>query len=434
MIRGLIVAVILLLSGAAKGDADPEAFSQPLSGLSDHDRATIHLGNSLFRKSWRPAPSDTTSSDGLGPLYNARSCSDCHFRDGRGRPPETENDPAPGLILRLSPPDPVYGHQLQTRAISGHQPEGQPTITYREQTVRLADGEEVRLRKPVYAITGEPYGPLAGQSRLSPRLAPPVFGLGLLEAVPDDAILALADPHDRNRDGISGRARFVHSRASGEVRPGRFGWKSEQATIADQNASALSNDIGIGNALFPDLWGDCSPTQATCRAGPHGGSARHGGLEVSDKVLRHLTFYLQGLAPPAPRGQADDLIQTGRRIFTETGCAACHRPSFTTASTPALSALADREIHPYTDLLLHDMGDGLAAGDRWAREWRTPPLWGIGLTKSVSGYEFYLHDGRARTLAEAILWHGGEAAPARDKFRNLPKPDRSALLHFLRSL
>jgi len=421
------LAALVVLADDRALAAGPDAFSQPLAGLSDHDRATVHLGNSLFRKSWRPAPSETTASDGLGPLYNARACSDCHVGDGRGNPQD-------GLILRLPAPDPVYGAQIQDKAVAGVKPEGRILVEYREHNVALSGGEIVRLRQPLYRVADPQYGAIADAIGFSPRLAPPVFGLGLLEAVAAPEILRYADPEDRDGDGISGRANRVRSEAHQEARLGRFGWKAGQATIADQNAVALLNDIGIGNPLFPSLWGDCTAAQTACRLAPHGGSERHGGLEVSRKVMRHLTFYLQGLAAPAAR----DGAEAGKRIFRGIGCAACHRPEMRTGQDHPLAALRDRTIRPYTDMLLHDMGDGLAdgqtEGDASGREWRTAPLWGIGLTAVVNGNTYYLHDGRARSLTEAILWHGGEAAIARDKFKALTAKDRQRLLAFLRSL
>ncbi len=425
-----LLAALALLFWSTAAIADPDAFSRPLPFLSDNDRATVHLSNSLFRKSWRPAPSATTASDGLGPLYNARSCADCHFRDGRGRPPNT-GERALSLLLRLAPADPIYGRQLQNNAVDGHQPEGQVRVSYVERTVMLSGGEVVRLRKPIFGVEGETYGPLAPATQLDPRLAPPVFGLGLLEAISEQDILAGADPQDRDGDGISGRSAIV----DGAV--GRFGWKAGQLSIANQNAKALFLDIGIGNRRHPALWGDCTTAQTECQAGPHGDSPRHDGLEVSDKVLGHLTFYLQGIAPPLPRNTNAPEVQTGARLFTEIGCAACHRPYWRTGNTHPLAVLHERNIQPYTDLLLHDMGDALAGGAEdtaTAREWRTAPLWGIGLTQAVSGHAFYLHDGRARSLTEAILWHGGEAQAARDRFAALAKRRRDALLAFLASL
>ncbi len=421
----LAALVVVGIKGAVA--AGPDAFSQPLAGLSDHDRATVHLGNSLFRKSWRPAPSETTASDGLGPLYNARACADCHVGDGRGHPDN-------GLILKLPARDPVYGAQIQDKAVSGVKAEGWISVTYREQKIVLSSGEVVRLRQPDYRVVDPAYGPISVKGRLSPRLAPPVFGLGLLEAVDVSEILAYADPGDQDGDGISGRANRVRSRAHGDTRLGRFGWKAEQATIADQNAVALSNDIGIGNPLYPALWGDCTFAQTGCRQAPHGGSERHGGLEVSAKVARHLTFYLQGLDAPAAR----EAREAGAQLFRRIGCADCHRAEMRTGADHPLAALRGRKIRPYSDMLLHDMGEGLAddlaEGEATGREWRTAPLWGIGLTEVVNGNNYYLHDGRARSLTEAILWHGGEGAAARDKFRSLPAAARAELLKFLRSL
>jgi CxxC motif-containing protein (DUF1111 family) len=442
MIRGLLLCAAVFwpaLAGASDNrPPGPDAFSRPLAALSDHDRATVLLGNALFRKSWRAAPSETTASDGLGPLYNARACVDCHVGDGRGRPPETSDAAVVSLLLRLSPPDPVYGAQIQDRAIAGHRPEGRIAVRWKTRTVALQDGARVELREPRFRVDAPAYGPLARETRLSPRLAPPVFGLGLLEAVAEADILSAADPQDRDGDGISGRANRVWSRAQAREMLGRFGWKAGQASIADQNAVAMANDIGIANRLAPALWGDCTPAQSACRAGPHGDSARHQGAEVSDKVMGHLAFYLQGLAPPDQRNADDPVVRRGEALFREIGCAGCHRARLATSARHPNAALAGRTIAPYSDLLLHDMGEGLAdgtaEGQAGGREWRTPPLWGIGLTEIVSGAAYFLHDGRARSLAEAILWHGGEGQSARDRFAALDKPGRDAVIAFLKSL
>ena len=410
-----VVAFVVLILGlagvpaAVQADGIPPAgaFSQPVPDLTDHQRATFHLGNSLFRKSWRPAPSAATASDGLGPLFNARACSDCHVRDGRGRPPGDGMDGT--LILRLTPADPVYGRQIQDRAVDGHRPEAQVAVSYSEEIVRLKGGETVHLRKPRYTLTDLQFGPLAPETRLSPRIAPPVFGLGLLEAVEMQA-------------GMN------HS--------GRFGWKTGQATIADQVAAAFSIDIGIASQRRPALWGDCTAVQSDCRQGPHGGSARHGGLEVSDKVMRHLTLYMQTLAPPPQRDADRADVKRGHKLFKEIGCAGCHRENWKTGNRHPLPVLRNKAIRPFTDLQLHDMGAGLAdvGGAPDGRKWRTAPLWGIGRTQAVSGHTYFLHDGRARNLREAILWHGGAAQASRDSFAGLEKADRENLLAFLNSL
>jgi CxxC motif-containing protein (DUF1111 family) len=437
MIRKLLIATVLIWPSLtnSKSPPGPDAFSQPLATLSDHDRATVHLGNSLFRKSWRPAPSETTTSDGLGPLYNGQSCADCHVRDGRGRPPNGPDERALSLILRLVKRDPVYGGQIQNQAIPGQMPEGRVTVLYEEHSVTLTGREVVRLRRPEYRVSNLGYGPLTPNTTFSPRMAPAVFGLGLLEAIGEADIRAGADPDDLDGNGISGKANDVRSVALGKTTLGRFGWKAGQATIADQNAAALSNDIGIANPLAPALWGDCTARQFTCRAGPHGDSKRHKELEVSSKVTHHLAFYLQGLAPPPAR---DLNLAEGRRLFQKIGCAACHRERFVTGDTHPLKALRGQAIRPFTDLLLHDMGDGLTdgmqEGEANGREWRTAPLWGIGLTETVSGHAYFLHDGRARNLTEAILWHGGEALVARNKFAKTSKSDRAAILAFLNAL
>ena len=426
--RSLPALAIFLWSTAAA--ANPDAFSQPLPFLSDQERAIVHLGNSIFRKSWRTAPSETSASDGLGPIFNARSCADCHFRDGRGRPPKLGEN-ALSLVLHLSPPDPIYGSQLQNNAVDGHIPEGRVSLSYEEHTVPVTAGEAINLRKPIYRAVDLTYGPIAPQTTIDPRIAPPLFGLGLLEAIDPDDIRAGADPNDRNGDGISGRVAVKNGVF------GRFGWKAGAPSIAAQNAKALSLDIGIANRLRPALWGDCTIAQQKCRIGPHGDSERHGGLEVSDKVFKHLIFYIRGIAPPKPRDVENPKVQMGKRLFAEIGCVDCHRPKWRTGSSHPVAALRDRNIYPYSDLLLHNMGEGLAGATEStasAQEWRTAPLWGIGLTEAVAGHAHFLHDGRARTLEEAILWHGGEAQAARDRFTNLTKADMEALIAFLVSL
>jgi CxxC motif-containing protein (DUF1111 family) len=304
--------------------------------------------------------------------------------------------------------------------------------------VTLAGGDTVTLRVPRYRVTDLGYGPLHPDTMLSPRVAPQMIGMGLLEAIDAHDIEALADPGDRDGDGISGRVNRVWSGAKGRTMIGRFGWKAGNATIADQSAGAFSGDIGISTALFPDGAGECTERQKTCRNAPHGNSA-DGGPEANEDVMKRVVFYSRNLAVPARRNLEDPEVLAGKRTFYALGCAGCHRPKFITPRNLAELPEQSRQlIWPYTDLLLHDMGDGLAdnrpEGLATGREWRTPPLWGIGLTETVSGHTFFLHDGRARNLTEAILWHGGEAQKSRDGFRELPAAERRAVLAFLNSL
>jgi CxxC motif-containing protein (DUF1111 family) len=268
-------------------------------------------------------------------------------------------------------------------------------------------------------------------------MAPAMIGLGLIEAIPDEDLEALADPEDENGDGISGKAQRTRD-LSGQPAIGRFGWKAEQATIEAQSAHAFLGDIGISTPVLPANSGDCTVLQPDCMAATSGEQARLGPSEAPDPVLSLVTFYSRHLAVPARRKSGSPDVLAGKRAFYQSGCIACHQPKFVTSKNGAEKALRYQLIWPYSDFLLHDMGEGLADGQvvglATGNEWRTPPLWGIGLTKVVSGAAFYLHDGRARSLEEAILWHGGEAAPARHAFANLQADDRAKLIRFLESL
>jgi CxxC motif-containing protein (DUF1111 family) len=273
---------------------------------------------------------------------------------------------------------------------------------------------------------------------MSPRVAPQMIGLGLLEQVPEAAILAKADPEDADGDGVSGKPQRVWDPGHKVVALGRFGWKAGAPRIDVQNQSAFSGDIGISTPLFPAPYGECTPAQAACREGPHGDDSEYDNLEANAQVTDLVLFYSRHLAVPARRDVDHPEVLRGKKLFHESGCIACHTPKFRTAPDGPEPELRSQLIWPYTDLLLHDMGPGLADGRPEGRaggtEWRTPPLWGIGLTQTVSGHSFFLHDGRARNLTEAILWHDGEARRAREAFRTMDKPDRAALLRFLNSL
>ena len=335
--------------------------------------------------------------------------------------------------------EPVYGNQLQNFSVQGIPAEGEMVVTTREIPIHLADGKTITLLDPVYRIENLNYGPLHPDTMVSPRIAPPVIGMGLLEAIPAERILALADPDDRDGDGISGRANRVWSKT--EQRPvlGRFGWKAgNKPTIAQQAAAAFRGDIGLSTPLAPQSHGDCTPAQAQCRHAHHGVSEAER-VEVSQQLFDFLVFYNRNLAVPARRDVDDPQVLEGKRLFYESACIACHRPKFVTRRDTAGEEQSFQLIWPYTDLLLHDMGerlaDGRPEGEASGREWRTPPLWGIGLTKAVSDHTRFLHDGRARNLLEAILWHGGEAEASRqESHRHEQKPKRTALLAFLNSL
>ena len=427
--------------------AHQQAFSLPAANMPMAERLNFSVGNSFFRNPWVIAPASTTARDGLGPLFNTNGCQNCHIRDGRGHPPEFDGDNAVSMLVRLSVPaasnkdrealerlgvvpEPHYGDQLQDFAIPGSKPEGKVVIRYHNRTKRLADGTEVQLRQPSVEITELHYGPLADNVQISARIAPPMIGLGLLAAIPEQTLLGFADPDDINGDGISGRTNRVWSAEQQQTVLGRFGWKAGQPSLRQQNAAAFHGDMGLTTSLFSDT--PCGPTQTTCRAAPHGGKP-----EVSDNILDKVTFYTANLAVPARRNADDPQVKAGQQQFRDAGCQSCHIETVRTgpASHPWLS---EQMISPYTDLLLHDMGEGLADHRSEfganGQEWRTPPLWGIGLTEIVSGNAYYLHDGRARTLLEAILWHGGEATTSRKYVENMSSQQRNALMAFLRSL
>jgi CxxC motif-containing protein (DUF1111 family) len=455
------LAAIAGFAAAAQGDEDRtsvvelavampaaegrNAFSQPLAGLPFEQRLTFAIGQALFERLWVAAPASTRSADGLGPLYNARSCSGCHVRNGRGQPPlpDSAAHSTMSLVAKLSIPadgaatipEPTYGAQIQTLGTLGQIAEGRLQVDYELVPVVLDDGERIELRRPRYRIADLGFGPLHPATMLSPRLTPAIVGMGLLARIPEADILAAADPEDLDGDGVSGRPNVV---PDGRLALGRFGWKAVEPTLERQAALALSLDIGISSPLRPDGHGDCTVRQTACRSAPTGNTPQFGNVEAPDSVMQALLFYLDNLGPPPRRGADDPEIHNGERLFAETGCTACHRPRFVTAADPQQSWLSSQEIHPYTDLLLHDMGDGLAdgrpEGKADGREWRTPPLWGIGRSEAVNGHAFYLHDGRARSLIEAILWHDGEAAVAQRRFVALSAGERRDLLRFLGSL
>ncbi|RWA77423.1 di-heme oxidoredictase family protein [Mesorhizobium sp.] len=443
-------------AGTSEKDINRDAFSQPSANITFEEEGTFRLGNALFRKNWVSSPSSTQASDGLGPLFNERACQNCHLKDGRGRPPEGGIG-STSIFLRLARdasnaeekaaladqkvlnfPDPVYGSQLQDLAVPGLKGEGRMRVVYIGEKVKLADGAVVSLRKPGYSIEDLAYGPLDPRTTLSPRLTPPMIGLGLIEQIASADILSHSDPDDRDGDGISGRPNIVRDELSGAVTLGRFGWKAQAASIRQQTADAFAGDIGISTPEVPKHWGDCTEAQKDCLAMPNGVQERLGTVEAPPPVIDLVTFYSQNLAVPARRDIGEPDVLAGKRQFYEMGCISCHTPKFVTMRGTPNKAQAFQLIWPYSDFLLHDMGEGLADGQRVGEasgsEWRTPPLWGIGLTATVNGNSFYLHDGRARTLAEAILWHGGEGQKARDRFAGAAAADRDALIKFLESL
>jgi CxxC motif-containing protein (DUF1111 family) len=420
-------------------DDTETAFARSLSGLDARSKQQFAVGNAFFNDNWVAAPASAEGRDGLGPIFNAASCSGCHARDGRSRPPDVGADlraGTPGLLFRIGVPqadgtvldDTTYGSQLQDRSIPGVPAEGYADITYRPISGTYRDKSEYELLEPDYTLMGALEAFDSGL-RESARVAPALVGPGLLEAVPIAEIERNADADDRDGNGISGRIAMVRDQAGATVL-GRFGWKATQPTVRSQVAAAFAGDIGITSALQPAQ--PCTAAQTACSVATTGGTP-----ELDDAKLDRVTFYTRALAVPARRNATDDTVRAGATLFANIGCSSCHSPTMQTGPAD-IPALSNQTIHPYTDLLLHDMGpaldDGLPEGAARSAEWRTAPLWGIGLVHTVNGHTRFLHDGRARTLSEAIVWHGGESQRSRDKFINLSARQRDQLITFLESL
>lgn len=410
-----------------------DAFEQPCANLTDEELARHLDADVVFEATFVTAPA--TIHPGLGPLFNQNSCVSCHGRNGRAAFPETLADPG-GLLVRLSLPGagphgeplavPGFGGQLQTKAIWGSQAEAGLDVQWAEEVRQFVDGATLSLRRPVFNLKN-PYTTFPTDVLTSPRLAPPVFGLGLLEAIPEADLLAAEDPDDANGDGISGRANRVWDWQKNTTAIGRFGWKAGQPTILQQSAAAYSGDMGVTSPMFP----------VENSAGQPQADPQTDDPEIDWETLELAAFYTQSLAVPAPRDLENADVAAGKTLFEKSGCAACHTLRQRTLAS-SLPFLADQAFYPYTDLLLHDMGEGLADGrPEFAangREWRTPPLWGIGMTRLVNGHTNFLHDGRARSLLEAVLWHGGEAENSRKKVEKMSATERGQLVKFLEAL
>lgn len=423
-------------------------FSLPAPNLSLSRRDHFFIGDSFFRGAWVTAPATTAARDGLGPIFNTNSCQTCHIKDGRGHPPDAGEEMISTLV-RISVPDPegtesddlvrsggvtphpIYGDQIQNRAVLGHAPEASVTFFWEEIPGRFPDGQTYSLRRPRLVVKAPGYGAFGDKTRFSPRVAPTMIGVGLLDTIRSADLETLADPDDRDGDGISGRLNRVWDVAKGAVAHGRFGWKAEQPNVRQQVAAAFFGDIGITTPVFPEMI--LTEPLKSLRELPDGGRP-----EVGDEILDFVTFYSKTLAVPAQRSHDNPAVVAGRELFLVANCHACHVETFTTGEDAAFPELSGQEIHPYTDLLLHDLGEGLADGrpvhSADGREWRTPPLWGIGLAAMVNQNSNFLHDGRARTLEEAILWHGGEAEASRNAYERMSPEERRRLITFLDSL
>jgi len=429
-------------ANATTFDFGQNAFGGQASGMSSAEKGFFVTGNSFFRSNWITAPASVQTLDGLGPLFNATSCGSCHFKDGRAKPPVHPDDPLQGLLFRLSIPgmdahggplgDPVYGGQLQDKAILNVNHEARVRVSYQEISGQYADGSTYSLRKPTYEFHDLNYGDFAAGMMFSPRIAQQMPGLGLLEIVPESDILAFADENDANQDGISGRPNRVWDVEKQQLVLGRFGWKANQPNLAQQTAGAFNGDIGITSDMFPQ--DHLTPTQLQQYPNvPNGGTP-----EIEADIFNKVVSYVRSLAIPARRNHDNQTVLRGKFLFQQLNCSGCHRPTFVTGNDGPISVLRNQKIWPYTDLLLHDMGPELADGRpdflATGSEWRTAPLWGIGLIPTVNGHSFLLHDGRARNIEEAILWHGGEAEKQREEFKKLNKEDREALIKFVESL
>ena len=444
-----------------------ESYSKPSSNITASRKGSFFIGNAFFRQPWVVAPASTDSRDGLGALFNVAACQSCHIKDGRGHAPMSSEDDADSLLIRLAMPattdeqrqklkdsliekvvHPIYGGQLQDRGIQGVPAEARIAVQWTDKPITFADGHIETLRAPTFNLTKPGYGAFDDELMVSPRIALPMIGLGLLEQIPDETIKKQAI--NTNGD-ISGKFNWVMDPQTGKVALGRFGWKAGQTKLITQNQSAFNEDMGLTSNIRPHE--SCMPTQTACIDAATGADDQGNGkpaVEVNDEVAKFVEFYTRNLAVPHRRNANDKLVLTGKKRFYDMGCQSCHTPRYQLPKTDDDHLEQHGQvIYPYTDLLLHDMGDDLAdrtiAGKLPSKdlqveflansyEWRTPALWGIGLAQTVDPQATFLHDGRARTLMEAVLWHGGEAEKQKQKVLTLDKQGRTELNAFLKSL
>ncbi len=430
--------------------SDAQAYMQPAPALSERQREIFFRGDAHFNRPW--VIFGLSGGDwGLGPTFVVDRCGACHSNGGRGAPPAARDEQLHSMLVRVSvpgetangapKPHPHYGDQLQNRALQSQTIETLDTygpvpaeaelyLDWEEHSVAFADGETARLRKPKLRIDKLAFGALGAETMLSLRNAPPIFGLGLLEAVPEQTLFELAK-RQRMR-GFNGRPNYVWDETNQRRTLGRFGWKANQPSVRQQIAAAAWGDMGVTSNLFPRQ--NCTDVQMLCRREVPGNDP-----ELTDGQWDELELWTLGLAVPQRRNWDDAQVQRGARLFETAQCAHCHVPTLTTADMYSrMPQLSRQTFHAYTDLLLHDMGEGLADGrpdfEAGVRDWRTAPLWGLGLSEIVNGHGALLHDGRARNVVEAILWHGGEAQGAREAFRRMRKDERDALIRFLRAI
>jgi len=477
-------------------------FSTPAPNLTAAELALHLDGDLGFETAFTTAPNPSHPDlDGLGPVFNNADCNSCHQRDGRNSTPQVAAGKTriklgseAGIFLRISkaPAEPCligtaannycapiavpdFGGQLFHRGVLKARPDWQQNmfvgqadvyLSYKTKTVTYSDGTHVTLKQPVFEVEN-PYD-APGETKVSANVTSnllqddvlmglrngmPVFGLGLLEAIDEADIVANVDAEDKNNDGISGRANYVFDAVKaqkGDSHPvslGRFGWKANTPSVRVQSLGALRGDIGITNPLFPDesIQGTALHDSYLARTGfTDTGEGIDGEPEANAEFSDAVVFYVETLAVPARRRVSDPDVREGARLFEQLNCSGCHTPRFVTKAageiggTDMVAGHKQQTIYPFTDMLLHDMGDGLADGRpdflATGSEWRTRPLWGIGLTKTVNPLAGFLHDGRAATLEEAILWHGGEAQQSTNDFMALTAKERTQVVDFLMSL
>lgn len=432
-------------SGGREGTVFDEtfnAFGNALTNLTSDETDKFVIGNSFNRNNWVIAPSSTAARDGLGPLLNASSCAGCHALDGKGNPFQTDGiGISQAMLFRLSiqgqgihgepKDDPNYGGQFNPKSIPNVDAEGEVSVTYEEIAGKYPDGTAYSLRKPTYKFTNLNYGAMNG-TMISPRIAPSMIGMGLLDAVSEKTILANVDVNDANGDGISGRANYVWDEKNQKKSIGKLGWKANQPSVEQQTAGAFNGDIGITSNLFPN------EGLTTFQKQKYGNLPNGGTPEIDEAILQNVVFYIKSLAVPARRKWTDSDVLTGKQLFIKANCSGCHLSKMETSEYDSPKYLAKQTIRPYSDLLLHDMGVDLADNrpdfEATGLEWRTAPLWGIGLQKTVNKHTYMLHDGRARNVEEAILWHAGEATNSRNSYMKLSKDERDKVLKFIDSL
>ncbi len=438
MTKKSFFALAIFLAGVFVFANSSKILTHPDRKLNDDEYDIFILGRSFFKIPWIEAPSATTARDGLGPLFNANTCTSCHPRNGRGEGRNEHGQLDRSMIVKLaSKPktkedreilkkhgvlgDKIYGTQLQNRGVYDVPYEAQPHIENEKKIITYKDGKQVELERPILSLTNLQYGKMDKDTSFTLRLAQPLIGMGLIDLIDERDILLYEDEFDKNKDGISGKANYVYSHEYKKIMLGRFNWKASTPTAKEQSALAFHDDMGISNYIYPSL--PCTKNQKQCLDAP---KSKHE-LDITPLRLEAVNFYVSNLKVPK-----STITQTkGQELFSQIGCASCHRPSYNVAG--------NRTIYPYSDFLLHDLGEDLAdkRGNFKAKgnEWRTQPLWGLKYAKTILKKDpRYLHDARARSLEEAILWHGGEASNSRKKFMELDKEDRQRVIKFLKEL